>query len=60
MILLWPFFFLALAVVGLKEAAAEAVDFPRTRALWLAFWELRGLKVDFQTATGPRVFLWIV
>ena len=60
LILLWPLFFLALAVVGLEEAAADAVAFPRTRALWLAFRELRGVKVDFQAATGSRVFFWIV
>ena len=60
LILLWPFFFLALAVVGFKEAAADAGAFPRTRALWLAFRELRGVKVDVQSATGTRVFLWIV
>jgi hypothetical protein len=60
LILLWPVFFLALAALGLTESVTSGGPFPRTQTLWLASRHLRGVKVDLQSATGTRVFLWIV
>ena len=59
LILLWPFFLLALAIGGLVEAIARGT-LRGTRALGLAFWHLHGLKVDVRSATGTRVFLWLL
>lgn len=58
--LLWPLFLGALAVIGLVEAVSSGGGLRRTRALWAALWELHGVKVDVQTATGRRLFLWLL
>ncbi|MEE8277195.1 MAG: hypothetical protein V3R89_00525 [Thermoanaerobaculia bacterium] len=59
-IVLWPLLFLALAVVGLVEAITSSGTLPRTRTLWLALCQLHGIKVDVRSATGTRVFLWVL
>ncbi len=58
--LLWPLFFVALVVVGLLETVACGGGVRRTRALWAVLWDLHGLKVDVETATGRRVYLWLL
>jgi hypothetical protein len=59
-LLLWPLFFVALAVAGLVEAVASGGGLRRTRALWAVLWELHGLRLDVETATGRRVRLWLL
>jgi hypothetical protein len=60
LILLWPFLFAALAVGGLVEAATRGGALTRTRTLCVALGQLRGVRVDVQSATGTRVHLWVV
>ena len=60
LVLLWPLLYLALAVGGLVEAAKGGVALPLTRTVCVALGQLHGVKVDVESATGTRVFLWLV
>ena len=59
-ILLWPLFVLALAVGGLIEAVATRGAPLLTRTLGSALLQLHGMKVDVRSATGSRVFVWLL
>ena len=60
LLLLWPFSLVALAVIGLVETVSCGGALRRTQALWAFLWELHGLKVDVRSASGTRIYLWLL